>query len=67
MMKILFVSRGSHESEIKNVVRNQYKSLAKNNVDIEYFLILGKGLTGYLYSIFRLRKFIQKNDFDDSQ
>ena len=62
-MTILFISSGN-SGKISPIVKAQADSLIKKGVAIDFFLIKGKGLTGYLKSIFILRKFIKKNNYD---
>jgi len=63
-MKVLFVSSGNSRTGISPIVRNQGESLRKNGIDLEYFLIVGKGLKGYYKNILHLKKFIRKNSYD---
>jgi glycosyltransferase involved in cell wall biosynthesis len=64
-MKVLFVSSGNSEKfEIAPFIKVQGESIKQFGVDIEYFKVTGKGITGYIKSGFRLRKFLQKNNFD---
>ena len=63
-MKVLFVCSGNSESGISPIVKAQGESLKKNGIEIEYFLIKGKGIVGYLKNIFPLRKYLKNNDFD---
>lgn len=63
-MKVLFISSGNSASGISPIVKNQGLSLADNGVHIEYFLIKGKGLLGYLKNIPKLRKILKRNSFD---
>lgn len=62
-MTILFVSSGN-SGKISSIVKAQADSLIKKGVVIDFFLIKGKGVTGYFKSIFILRKFIKKNNYD---
>jgi teichuronic acid biosynthesis glycosyltransferase TuaC len=63
-MKVLFVSSGNSESGISPIVRNQGESLKNHGIDINYFIIKGKGGIGYFKHIFRLKRFLKKNKFD---
>ena len=63
-MKVLFVSSGNKEFNISPFVSSQGKSLENNGVVIDYFIIQGKGLIGYLKNIPILRKKIKMNGYD---
>jgi len=63
-MKVLFVCSGNSEFGISPIVKAQGESLKKNRVEIECFLIKGKGIYGYLKNILPLRKYLKNNDFD---
>ena len=64
-MKVLFVTGGnSNKFEISPIIEAQANSLRRNNIEIEYFLIQGKGISGYLKNVITLRKFLKKNSFD---
>ena len=62
-MKVLFVSSGNKGS-VSPVVKNQGDALAAAGVEIEYFLIRGKGIRGYMRNIRPLRQYIKKHHFD---
>lgn len=53
-MKVLFIHSGNHG--FHPITKNQGDSLAETGCNIEYFEILGKGLTGYLKNVSRLRR-----------
>ena len=61
--KVLFVSSGNN-GKLGVLVENQAKSLEKLGVEIDHFLILGKGLGGYLRNIPKLNKYIKLKDID---
>jgi glycosyltransferase involved in cell wall biosynthesis len=63
-MKVLFVSSGNSLSGISPIVKNQGDSLKENGIEIEYFTIIGKGVTGYLRNIIKLRRFLKGRSFD---
>jgi len=63
-MKILVVCSGNSEFGISPFIKDQSDSLRKKGIKIDYFLIKGKGLFGYLKNIAPLRKYIKKNKFD---
>ena len=54
-MKVLVVSSGN-SGDIGILVKNQCESLRKAGVEIENFLINGKGFWGYLINIPKIRK-----------
>ena len=62
-MKILFISSGN-SGKISSIVKAQADSLIDQGVAIDFFLIQGKGLKGYLKNAILLRKFIKNNAYD---
>lgn len=62
-MKVLFVGSGNH-GEISPIIKSQGDSLVSNDVEVEYFLIKGKGIRGYLRHVKSLRKYLRENSFD---
>jgi len=62
-MKILFVSSGN-TGAVKPVVYNQAISLKRQDVSIDYFLVKGKGISGYLKNIKPLRRAMRKTNYD---
>lgn len=63
-MKVLFISSGNGINGISPIIKNQGESLKKAGVQIEYFLIIGKGPFSYIKHIFTLRKYIKSKDYD---
>lgn len=63
-MKILFVSSGNKKFEDSPIVRKQGESIKKAGADIEFYLIIDKGLAGYIKNIFRLRRFLKTNYYN---
>jgi teichuronic acid biosynthesis glycosyltransferase TuaC len=64
-MKVLFVSSGNTSGfEIVPFIKEQGESLRKAGVDVAYFPIRGKGLSGYLKAGLKLRKFLKSNHYD---
>jgi glycosyltransferase involved in cell wall biosynthesis len=63
-MKILFISSGNVYGGISPVVLNQGKSLECEGIEVEFFTISSKGLSGYLKNIFRLRSHLHKKKYD---
>lgn len=64
-MKILIVCSGN-SGQASTIVKNQADSIVKfdNTIQIEFFLIKGKGMFGYLKNIFDLRKFLKCHKYD---
>jgi len=63
-MNILFISSGNNKFGLSPIVKAQGDSLKKAGIEIEYFTVAGKGYSGYLRNILRLRKYIKANIFD---
>jgi teichuronic acid biosynthesis glycosyltransferase TuaC len=63
-MKVLFVSSGTSKKGISPLVLNQGESLKKEGIEIEYFTINGKGSKGYISHIFKLRRHLEKTNYD---
>ncbi|MCH4821978.1 glycosyltransferase [Gramella lutea] len=63
-MNILFVSSGNSSNGISPITFNQGVSLKKEGSIVEYFLIKGKGVSGYIASIRKLRKHLKNNNYD---
>lgn len=61
-MKVLFVS-GSNR-ELSSVVEDQAASLSDVGIEVEHYLIQGKGGLGYILNIPLLRKKIATNNYD---
>jgi glycosyltransferase involved in cell wall biosynthesis len=55
-LKVLFVSSGNKLTGISNIVLYQGKSLQRIGVKVEYFLIEGHGIKGYLKAVKVLKK-----------
>lgn len=64
LMKVLFVSSGNSKYGIVPFIKSQGESLIANGVKLEYFTIKGKGIIGYLKSVFPLRKTITSKKYD---
>jgi UDP-N-acetylglucosamine transferase subunit ALG13 len=63
-MKVLFVCSGNSEFGISPFIKEQGESLEKIGMSIDYFLIKGHGLFGYLKNLPRLNKQIKKIKYD---
>lgn len=55
-MKVLFVSSGNNVYGLSPIISNQGESLKRKNIDLDYFTIKGKGISGYLKNYSLLRK-----------
>lgn len=63
-MKVLFVVSGNKSEGPGAVVANQAQSLKDSRVDIQFYLIRGKSIRGYLSNVMKIRNFIKENAFD---
>lgn len=63
-MKVLFVISGNHNHTPGAVVSNQAESLRKAGIEIDYFLVKGKGVKGYLGNYRRLREQAGSGTYD---
>ena len=62
-MKVLIVASGN-SAIISPFVKEQGDSLKDIGLDIDYFLIKGKGVTGYLKNYFNLIRLVKNNTYD---
>jgi len=62
-MKILFVASGN-SGKVTPIIRNQGESLVQAGAEVEYFLIRGKGIRGYLRNVPSIRKQIRNGHYD---
>ena len=62
-MKVLIVASGN-SAVISPFVKEQGDSLEEIGLDIDYFLIKGKGITGYLKNYFNLIRLVKNNTYD---
>jgi len=62
-MKVLIVASGN-SAIISPFVKEQGESLKEIGLDIDYFLIKGKGITGYLKNYFNLIRLVKTNTYD---
>ena len=63
-LKVLFVSSGNNNNGLNPLINLQANSLKDEAIEISHFLIFGRGMTGYLKSIFKLRRFLSEHQFD---
>jgi teichuronic acid biosynthesis glycosyltransferase TuaC len=64
IMRVLFVCSGNKKRGISPIVEAQGRSLQQEGIDLEFFRIEGKGISGYISGIFRLRRYLENNSFD---
>jgi len=62
-MRVLFVSGGKF-GDASFLIKNQAESLTKKGIEVDFFIIGGKGILGYLKSIPKLRKKVNKVKYD---
>ncbi len=63
-MRVLFVSSGNSRSGISPIVMNQALSLQKQGIEVDLFLIKGRGIRGYLSNIPAFRRKCHENNYD---
>jgi len=63
-MKVLFVSSGNSNYGIVPFIKRQGESIRNEGVDLEFYLIKGKGIIGYLKNIRPLSDHINNNNYD---
>ena len=63
-MKVIFISSGNNKDGISPIIKNQGESLKKENIDVEYFTIKGRGVKGYLKSISKVREYLNNSSYD---
>lgn len=63
-MRVLFVSSGNSITGVSPIIKSQGESLKRSKVEIDYFLIKGKGIKGYYQSIKEVRKHIKHKEYD---
>lgn len=63
-MRVLFVCSGNKKNGQPGVVvNNQAKSIVENGVEVDFYLITGKGVKGYLKSVKPLIKVLKENKY----
>lgn len=62
-MKVLFVSSGRNGS-ISSIIKNQGESLKKAGVELDFFVISGRGWRNYVKNIKPLRAQIRRGSYD---
>lgn len=64
MLKVLFVSSGNKDTGPGVVVKNQAETIQALRISVKYYLIKGRGISGYLKNIIPLANYIRKNKID---
>lgn len=62
-MKVIFIASGNHGA-VSPVVGNQAEALVTEGVEIEWYLLKGKGLKGYLRNVKPLRQYLNAHQYD---
>lgn len=62
-MRILFIASGNH-GNVSPVVKNQGDSLVALGHEVEYYLIVGKGIKGYLKHVIPLHNYLRNHHYD---
>lgn len=62
-MRVLFVSSG-RLGEVNPIIKNQGESLRKAGVELDYFVVKGRGWKSYVKNIKPLRKQIKTRNYD---
>lgn len=62
-MKILFVCSGN-DGFIQPFIKEQAESLIEPGISVSFFVVIGKGLSGYLKNILLLRKQVRSSNID---
>jgi teichuronic acid biosynthesis glycosyltransferase TuaC len=62
-MRILFICSGNAGGK-GILVQNQAESLCRKSIDIDFYLIKGKGIRGYLKNVRPLRRYLKTNHYD---
>jgi glycosyltransferase involved in cell wall biosynthesis len=62
-MKVLFVSSGN-SGEISTFTKEQAESIRKLGVSVDFFLVKGRGVLGYLKNISVLNKILSNDKYD---
>ena len=63
-IKVLFVSSGNAKNVISPIIKSQGESLKQLGIDLNYFLIKGKGFKGYIKNIFKLNSYLSKSSYE---
>lgn len=64
MIKVLFISRGNPEGKIVPFIREQAESLKKEGLTVDYYVLNGKGIRGYMDNIKAIKQKIKSENYD---
>ena len=62
-LKVLFVASGNHGA-VGPVVGNQAEALSAEGVEVDLYLLKGRGIMGYLKNVKPLRKYLKEHKYD---
>lgn len=63
-MKVLFIVSGNSQNKIVPFVKSQADSLINAGIELDFYLVEGKGIGGYLSNLKPLRKKIKQNNYN---
>ena len=63
-MKVLFIGRGKINGKLSPLLLAQGDSLSEKGVEIDYFMIAGRGFNGYFRALKDLRRITKGNHYD---
>lgn len=63
-MKVLYICSGNKKAGLSPVVQEQARSVEKEGIHIDYYLIRGRGIQGYLKAVFELKKHLNKHAYN---
>jgi teichuronic acid biosynthesis glycosyltransferase TuaC len=63
-VKVLFISSGNSQNGVSQIIKAQGESLREQNIEVNYFLINGKGFFGYVRNIIILREYLSTRKYD---
>lgn len=63
-LRVLFVCSGNKVHGMAPFVRSQGESLVLAGLEVEYFLVIGRGILGYLKNVIPLARRLHKGRFD---
>lgn len=62
-LKVLFIASGNHGA-VGPVVGNQAEALRTEGLEVDLYLLKGKGIKGYLRNVMPLRKYMKVHQYD---
>lgn len=63
MKKVLFIASGNHGA-VSPVVGNQAEALMAEGVHVDWYLLKGKGVKGYMSNVKPLRKYLREHRYE---